>query len=83
MLSIRSELTTRQLFGCRLSYPFVDMNHLTAFREENDIIDGDGINYSNNDDNTATVLFGALIPSSFQQVLSRFLPPRHKASPSL
>ena len=50
----------------------------TAFREENGNIDGDGINYSSNDDNAASVLFGALIPSSFQQVLSQYLPPRHK-----
>lgn len=50
----------------------------TAFREGNDDPDGDGINYSSSDDSAAAVLFGAMKPSSFQQVLSQFLPPRHK-----
>lgn len=49
-----------------------------AFREGNDNVDGDGVNYSNNDDNASTVLFGAMRPSSFQQILSQFLPQRYK-----
>ncbi|KAG7006116.1 hypothetical protein G7Y79_00016g041010 [Physcia stellaris] len=49
-----------------------------AFREGNDNVDGDGVNQSNNDDNASTVLSGAMRPSSFQQVLAQFLPPRHK-----